>query len=112
MSRVLLIAVTESSTTVLLGQDNPYRLPEGCPQLPTGMKFGAVISADTDAKGNVWVFHRSDPTILQFDSSGKLLKSFGTNMFVQPHGMAIDREGNLWVTDAQNKDGKGQQVFK
>jgi len=112
MSRVLLIAVTVLSTTVLLGQDNPYRLAEGWPQLPAGMKFGAVISADTDAKGNVWVFHRSDPTILQFDSSGKLLKSFGTNMFVQPHGMAIDREGNLWVTDAQNKDGKGQQVFK
>ena len=33
-------------------------------------------------------------------------------MFVQAHGMAIDRDGNVWVTDAQNKDGKGQQVFK
>ena len=33
-------------------------------------------------------------------------------MVVNPHGMSIDRDGNLWVTDAQNKDGKGQQVFK
>src|SRR2546430_2786733 len=33
-------------------------------------------------------------------------------MFVQAHGMTIDRDGNLWVTDAQNEDGKGQQVFK
>src|SRR5216684_5705590 len=33
-------------------------------------------------------------------------------MFVQPHGMTLDRDGNLWVTDAQNKEGKGQQVFK
>ena len=33
-------------------------------------------------------------------------------MFVQPHGMTVDREGNVWVTDAQTKDGKGQQVFK
>jgi sugar lactone lactonase YvrE len=40
------------------------------------------------------------------------VKSFGTDMFVQPHGMAVDREGNVWVTDAQGKDGKGHQVFK
>ena len=33
-------------------------------------------------------------------------------MFVQAHGLAIDRGGNIWVTDAQGKDGKGQQVFK
>ena len=76
------------------------------------MKFGAVISVDADSRGNIWVFHRNDPTILQFAPSGKLLKSFGAGMFVQPHGMTIDRDGNLWVTDAQNKDGKGQQVFK
>src|SRR5262245_54102819 len=112
MSRVLPIAVIVLSTTVLLGQDNLYRLAQGWPQLPPSIKFGAVISADTDAKGNVWVFHRADPTILQFDPSGKLLKSFGMNMFVQPHGMSIDRDGNVWITDAQNKDGKGQQVFK
>jgi sugar lactone lactonase YvrE len=31
---------------------------------------------------------------------------------VQPHGMTIDREGNVWVTDAQIKDGKGNQVHK
>ena len=112
MSRVMLIAVMVLSAIVLLAQDNPYRLAQGWPQLPPSIKFGAVISADADAKGNIWVFHRADPTILQFDPSGKLLKSFGTNMFVQPHGMTIDRDGNLWVTDAQNKDGKGQQVFK
>jgi sugar lactone lactonase YvrE len=26
--------------------------------------------------------------------------------------MTVDREGNVWVTDAQIKDGKGNQVFK
>lgn len=91
---------------------NPYRLADNWAQLPAGIKWEGVISVDVDAKGNAWVFHRSDPPILQFDASGKLVKSFGAGMFVQAHGMTIDREGNIWVTDAQNKDGKGQQVFK
>src|SRR5437763_2932399 len=70
MSRVMLIAVMVLSAIVLVAQDNPYRQAQGWPQLPAGVKFGAVISADTDAKGNIWVFHRADPTILQFDPSG------------------------------------------
>jgi sugar lactone lactonase YvrE len=33
-------------------------------------------------------------------------------MFVFPHGLFVDRDGNVWVTDGQGKDGKGHQVFK
>jgi streptogramin lyase len=91
---------------------NPYRLVDRWAQLPAGVEWGGVISVDPDAKGNVWVFHRSDPTVLKFDPSGKLVASFGKGMFVQAHGMDIDRDGNIWLTDAQAKDGKGQQVFK
>src|SRR5436309_1327735 len=108
----LLLAAVMLMTAAVHAQDNPYRVAEGWPQLPPGMKFGGVISTDVDARGNIWVFHRSDPTILQFAPSGKLLKSYGKGMFVQPHGMTIDREGNIWLTDAQAKDGKGMQVFK
>jgi sugar lactone lactonase YvrE len=93
-------------------QDNPYRIAEGWAQVPSNIKWGAVISADADPQGNIWVFHRNQPPILKFDPSGKLLTSFGTGMFVQPHGMTLDRDGNLWVTDAQGKDGKGHQVVK
>jgi DNA-binding beta-propeller fold protein YncE len=109
---VTLMVAIIALTMTTRAQGNPYRLVEGWPQLPANVKLGAVISVDVDSKGNVWVFHRSQPPILKFDSSGKLLTSFGTDMFVQPHGMTIDGEGNLWVTDAQDKDGKGQQVFK
>jgi sugar lactone lactonase YvrE len=44
------------------------------------------------------------------------VKSFGDGQFVVPHGIHVDREGNIWVTDAS--DGvnavrnKGHQVFK
>src|SRR5262249_27217363 len=106
------IAAIVVSVIAVHAQDNPYRVAEGWPQLPAGMKWAGVISVDVDAQGNIWVSHRSEPTILEFAPSGKLLKSFGTGMFVQAHGMTIDRDGNIWVTDAQAKDGKGQQVFK
>jgi sugar lactone lactonase YvrE len=33
-------------------------------------------------------------------------------MFVYPHGISVDQDGNVWVTDAGSSDGKGQQVFK
>jgi sugar lactone lactonase YvrE len=91
---------------------NPYRPVENWAQLPAGIQWGQVISVQPDAHGNLWVFHRSEPPILEFDASGKLLKSFGAGMFVQPHGLTIDRDGYLWATDSQAKDGKGQQVFK
>jgi len=91
---------------------NPYRPVDNWAKLPAGMKWGGVISIEPDAKNNIWVFHRGDTPILRFDLSGKMLSGFGAGMFVQAHGMTIDREGSVWVTDAQNKDGKGQQVFK
>jgi sugar lactone lactonase YvrE len=52
-----------------------------------------------------------DP-ILQFDTSGRLLKSFGKGLIVNPHKLTIDRAGNLWVTDIGRMPGKGLQVHK
>ena len=122
---------------------NPYRLVENWPTLPQGMnggKWGELIRADIDSHGNIWVFHRcfntepagyatcvgrTEPPILEFDPAGKLLTSLGSGMFAFPHGFTVDRQGNIWASDA-NKDetvlGKsakdangvlrGHQVFK
>ena len=56
---------------------NPYRALESWAQLPAGTELGQVSGVELDSRGNIWVIHRSDPPILQFDASGKLLKSFG-----------------------------------
>jgi sugar lactone lactonase YvrE len=90
----------------------PSREDANWAKLPTGAKWAGVISVDPAANGDMWVFHRSDPPVMRFDPSGKLVTSFGTGMIVQAHGMTIDRDGNVWVTDAQIKDGKGNQVLK
>jgi DNA-binding beta-propeller fold protein YncE len=76
----------------------------------------------------LYAFRRSDPPILQIDvATGKIVKEFGKGMFVWPHGMYVDRDNNLWVTDGtvSNTDpnlgkqlkpaleaGYGHQVFK
>ena len=94
------------------GLPDPYREDASWPKLPDGVKWGGVISVDPAANGDMWVFHRSDPPVMRFDSTGKVVTSFGTGMIVQAHGMTLDRDGNVWVTDAQIKDGKGNQVLK
>jgi|KBSMisStaDraftv2_1062788.scaffolds.fasta_scaffold58894_4 sugar lactone lactonase YvrE len=91
---------------------NPYHEVSQWAKLPSGVSWGGVISVDPAPNGDIWVFHRSDPPLLRFDQSGTVVKSFGAGLFVQAHGMSVDADGNVWVTDAQAKDGKGQQVFK
>jgi len=39
--------------------------------------------------------------VLKFDASGKLVTSFGSGMFIFPHGIHVDKDGNVWVTDAR-----------
>jgi sugar lactone lactonase YvrE len=64
-----------------------------------------------------------DPAVLRFSLDGTLLTSFGADMFVRPHGMYVDGEGNVWVTDgraareaeleeAPDAARKGNQVVK
>jgi DNA-binding beta-propeller fold protein YncE len=91
---------------------NPYHPVEDWAKLPAGVEWGQVISVQPDAHGNIWVFHRKDPSILEFNASGRLVTSFGAGMFVQPHGLTVDRGGNIWVTDQSAKDGKGEQAIK
>ena len=91
---------------------SPFRRVDDWAKLPEGMKFGQAISVDGDAAGHVWVFHRGEPPVLEFDTTGKLLKSFGKGMFVQSHGLFLDPDGSIWLTDGRAKDGKGMQVFK
>jgi sugar lactone lactonase YvrE len=52
-----------------------------------------------------------DP-VLKFDETGKLVKSFGSGLILFPHGLSVDPDGNIWVTDGLGKDGRGHQVFK
>jgi sugar lactone lactonase YvrE len=101
---------------------NPYRAVEGWVKLPDERKWGQTISVDVDLDGkSLWVFERcggttcdgSDVTpIVKIDPSGKVVKTFGAGMFIFPHGLHVDRDGNVWVTDGRGKGEKGHQVTK
>jgi hypothetical protein len=99
----------------------PYRTVRDWAQVPDGFKWAAVTAVEAAPDGSIYVIHRcfgnscagrNEAPILKFDKSGKLLKSWGAGMFIFPHGACVDSDGNLWVTDAQGRDGKGHQVFK
>jgi streptogramin lyase len=102
-------------------QPNPYRTIDHWGKLPNGRTWGSTAGIDIDSHDHVWVAERCganscagsklDP-VLEFDAEGNLLKSFGAGMFVFPHGIGVDKDGNVWVTDGQGKDGKGHQVIK
>lgn len=102
---------------------NPYRLVDSWPTLPSSMnggKWGEVIRVQLAPDHTIWVFHRcfntvpagsatcigrgtANPPVLQFDASGKLLRSFGAGLFAYPHGFTIDAEGNLWASDVNDE---------
>jgi DNA-binding beta-propeller fold protein YncE len=95
------------------GAQAPYRLVEGWGKLPEGRTYGQVPGMAIDAGGRVFAFHRNQPPIVEIDAaSGKMLKAWGENMFAWPHGIRIDPNGFLWITDGQARNGVGQQVFK
>ena len=114
----ILVAVVNAQPN---SQPNPYRTVANWGQLPEGRTWGSTSAVDVDRAGNLWVAERcgantcagkTDAPILKFDPSGKLLTSFGAGMFVFPHGISVDPDGNVWITDGQGRDGKGHQVFK
>jgi sugar lactone lactonase YvrE len=114
MRRTSLLLVLSAITA--LAQPNPYRTIENWAKLPEGRTWGSTSSVDLDRAGNIWVADRcgvnscadkTEAPVMQFDSSGKLLKAWGSGMFIFPHDLVVDRDGNIWIVD-----GKGQQVFQ
>ena len=98
-----------------------YHEVKDWPKLPAGVEFGEVPGVAVDSHGHVFVFHRpgrgfepeatellAKPAVLEFDAdSGALLASWGAGMFLVPHGITLDGDNNVWLTDVGM-----QQVFK
>jgi len=91
------------------------------PKLPPGVEMGETSAVAVDNDGHVLAFHRpgrgfepqatellTAPTVLEIDpDTGRLIRSWGANTFLVPHGLTVDRDNNVWLTDVGL-----QQVFK
>ena len=135
-------ALSQADMEAINDRPNPYLTVDDHFMMPIadmprrgepGRTWGSMPAMDTDIDGtSIWVTERcganscigSDvAAVHKFDGSGKLVKSFGAGMFAWPHGIHIDPEGNVWVTDGRSatpgeleefpdETGKGHTVFK
>jgi len=124
-------AVAQANMQPVNDLPNPYQTVEGWAKLPDGRAWGSTsaVAIAPDGRG-VWVAERCGanacagsplPSVYLFDATGKVQKSFGAGLILSPHGIEVDREGNVWVTDCACTLGRnaapanppaGHQVFK
>jgi sugar lactone lactonase YvrE len=108
---------------------DPYTAQDNWVQLPDGRTWGSTAGADIDPDGvHIWAIDRCgtnscagsdlDP-LLKLDPEGVVVTSFGGGMVNFPHGLYVDDDGNVWVTDGQGPNpnnpgsaGKGHTVLK
>ncbi len=68
-------------------------------QLPAGENFVEVAGVAVNSKGHIYVFHRGKHPLMEFDSSGKFIRSIADDLFVTAHTVRVDAEDNIWTTD-------------
>lgn len=91
-----------------------YELIKDWPQLPKTFPFSQVSAIGIDTNQNIFILQRtgrewldslpdsliSSNTIFLLDKeTGKVLTSWGANLFIMPHGLTVDEWNNVWVTD-------------
>ena len=129
LSLVFFVTAFSQLTDVRFVAEEDYSFDETFFKLPAGRTIGATSGLAIHPDGSsIWVYDRCGGSdcrgsnlapIMQFDREGNHLLSFGANLFQRPHGLFVDRDGNVWVTDDVGSreidtvsEGKGHQVFK
>jgi DNA-binding beta-propeller fold protein YncE len=122
----LCMGVTATVSQAQNHAPNPYETIEGWAKMPAGREWGSTSAVFPAPDGkHIWVAERCganscvgsdlDPVLL-FDEEGKLVRSFGAGLITWPHGINVDRDGNVWVADGVGyravPEGVGHVVHK
>src|SRR5262245_38333991 len=113
---------------------NPYQTTAPWGKLPEGRTWGALNAVAIDNDGeSVWVATRcgANPStppgaspfmydscagskvapVLKLDARGNLLQSFGADLFIFPHKIYVDAQGNVWVVDARGANERERKQY-
>ena len=92
---------------------NPYAVNNAWYTMPAGRFLGGASAIDIDKDGtSVWIAERCGGwdlcagshvnPVIRFNAAGKITAQIGADMISYPHGLSIDKDGNVWVTDLQS----------
>jgi sugar lactone lactonase YvrE len=76
-----------------------FKVIEGWGRLPDGWSYVEVAGVAVDAKDNVFCFTRGAHPVIVFDRDGRFLRSWGEGLVRRAHGITIDADGMVWLTD-------------
>jgi len=67
-----------------------------------GWTMGMVSWVAADRNGLIYILQRGDKAdpVVVMNQDGKVVRSFGAGLFVMPHAIRIDPQGDVWTTDA------------
>lgn len=96
-------------------------IDQAWPTIPADAVFGQVSAVEVDRHGHIFVLHRAgreweepfpanpiaEPTVFMFDAEGEQLARWGADTFIMPHGISVDAQDRIWITDVGR-----EQVFR
>ena len=86
------------AATTLAGAAEPY-VSKGFLPLPADVEIGPMSAVAVDGDDRVYVLHRGEPPLLVLDGQHRLIDGWGKGEFKTVHGLRVDTDGNVWVTD-------------
>lgn len=87
------------SHAVRAQSDRTYVEQPNWAQLPPGTAWKDMMAVDIDSKGDIYALQRTPFQVMVFDAKGKFLRSWSNGALPRAHGLRIDREDNVWITD-------------
>jgi sugar lactone lactonase YvrE len=79
-----------------------YRVDPKWPEPQSNFGWGPMSGVAVDARDNVWILARANPSVRVYRPDGKLIRAWGTGLLDTPHQIKLDRQGNVWLADVGN----------
>jgi peptidylglycine monooxygenase len=90
--------MTRTELVVILG-DQRFAVERPWGRLPSGMQLRYVSDVAVDSRGCVYVAQRGEPPVVVLDPSGEYLRSWGTGVVADAHGIYVTADDRVLLVD-------------